>query len=99
MNKKLLVWVSVGVVAAILLLLGAIRLTPVGDSEGLPRLIIGTALSLLALPMRLYVIFFLGEDGHWFLPAFVFLLVLSGLMWGVIVERVAHLLSKKRAPG
>jgi hypothetical protein len=99
MNKQLLVWVSIGVVVAILLLLGVIRLTPLGQSDGLPRLIVAGAICLLALPMRLYVVFVLGEAGHWFLPTFVFFLMLSGLMWGVIVERVAHFLSKRRVPG
>jgi hypothetical protein len=78
MNKKVMVCVSVGVVVAILLMLDVIRLTPLGQSEGLPRLIVAGAICLLALPMRLYVIFVLGEAGHWYLPTFV---IVSGAEW------------------
>jgi hypothetical protein len=94
-NKKLLASVSVGVVVAILLLLGLLRLTPLGELHSLASSIVGAALCLLALPMRLYVMFVLGEDGHWSLPVLLFFLMLSGLMWGVIVERVASLLGKR----
>lgn len=95
MNKKLLAIAWVVVVIAILALWGLLRLTPLGDSHGLASSIVGATLCLLALPLWLYVMLVLGENGHWSLPVLLFFLVLSGFMWGVIVERVAFLLGKR----
>ena len=54
-------------------------------------------LALLALPMRLYVIFVAGENGHWSsLPLLLLFLGLSGLMWSIIVERIAFVFSKRK---
>ena len=94
MNKKLFAWVSVGVVIAILFIWAILRLSALGQSKSLPALIVGGALCLLALPMNLYVIFVLGEDSNWPLPILLCFLMLSGLMWGIIVERIATLLVK-----
>jgi hypothetical protein len=95
MNKRLLVWSSSGVVAAILVFFSVINLTPLGQSHAVLDTI-GITLLLLALPMRLYVIFVLGEDGHWSLPVFFLFLALSGLMWGVIVERIHRVIARRK---
>jgi hypothetical protein len=94
-NKKLLFGVSMTVVVAILVLLALLRLTPLGENR-IVGLVIALLLTIFALPMRLYVIFVLGENSSWPLPLLILFLALSGLMWGIIVERVAYLLSKKR---
>jgi hypothetical protein len=94
MNKKLIAWVPIAVVSGILLLWTFLRHSPFGQSHNLANDAIGVMLALLALPMRLYVIFVSGENGHWSLPVLILFLGLSGLMWGLIVERVVWMLSK-----
>jgi len=94
MNKKLTAWVSVAVVACILLLWTILRHSPFGQSHTFANDAIGVILALLALPMRLYVIFVSGENGHWSLPVLILFLALSGFMWGLIVERAVWMLSK-----
>jgi hypothetical protein len=97
MNKKLIAWVSVAVVAGILLLWTVLRHSPFGQSHNLGNDTIGIMLALLALPMRLYVIFVAGENGSWSsLPLLVLFLGLSGLMWGIIVERVIFVFHKRK---
>jgi hypothetical protein len=96
MNKKLIAWVSVAVVAGILLLWTVLRHSPFGQSHNFGNDTIGIMLALLALPMRLYVIFVSGENGSWSLPVLILFLGLSGLMWGLIVERVVWMLSKRK---
>ena len=89
MNKKLIAIVSVSVVAVILVLWTILRLAPICKTHNFTSDTIAIVLSLLALPMRLYVIYVTGENGHWSLPVLVLFLGLSGLMWGIIIERVA----------
>jgi hypothetical protein len=96
MNKKLIALVSVAVVAGILLLWTVLRHSPFGQSHNFGNDTIGIMLALLALPMRLYVIFVSGENGSWSLPVLILFLGLSGLMWGLIVERVVWMLSKRK---
>jgi hypothetical protein len=97
MNKKLIGLVSAGVIGAVLLLWAILRLTPIGQSHNLVSDTIAVVSSLLALPMRLYVVFVIGEKGSWSLPVLILFLGLSGLMWGVVVERVIWVLSKGKA--
>jgi hypothetical protein len=98
MNKKLITLVSVAVVAAVFSLMaieGAIgRFMPIGQAHNLVFNAVEVVASLLALPVRLYA-FFHGYQGSWSLPVLIFLLALSGLMWGVIVERMVWLFSKR----
>ena len=96
MNKKLVAWVFVAVVAGILLLWTLLRHSLFGQSHNLANDTIGVMLALLALPMRLYVIFISGENGHWSLPVLILFLGLSGLMWGLIVERIVWMFSKRK---
>jgi hypothetical protein len=97
MNKKLLLSVSLVVMAAIILLGGLLRLSPLGQSHSLSSEIFIGTLTVLALPMRLYVIFVLGENGHWSLPLLFLFLALSGLMWGFIVERIWKLIAWRKS--
>ena len=94
MNKQLIAWVSVAVMVAILLLFAVLRLSPLGQSHNFVSDTIGVVLGLLALPMRLYVIFISGENGHWSLPLLILFLGLSGLMWGIVVERVVSVFAR-----
>jgi hypothetical protein len=87
--------VSVAVIAAILLLLGIGKLTPIDQA---PSLVLGAmevVATLLALPVRLYAFFIYHDHGSWSLPVLILLLAMSGLMWGLIVERTVWLLSKR----
>ena len=95
MNKKIIALVSVAVVAAILLLLAIGRLTPIRQSHNLVSETIEVVATLLALPVRLYAFFIYGDHGSWSLPVLILLLALSGLMWGVIVERIVWIFSKR----
>jgi hypothetical protein len=97
MNKKIIARVSAVAIACILLLWTVLRHSPFGQAHNFANDTIEIMLSLLGLPVRLYVIFVLGENGSWSLPVLVLLLLLSGLMWGVIVERVVCLFSKRKA--
>lgn len=96
MNKKLITLVSVAVIAAILVLWAILRLSPIGHSHNLVSDTIAVVSSLLGLPMRLYVIFFSSEDSSWSLPMLLLLLALSGLMWGIIVERTVWIVLKRK---
>ena len=95
MNKKIIALVSVAVVAAILLLLAIGRLLPINQSPNLVSGTVEVVATLLALPVRLYAFFIYGDHGSWSLPVLILLLALSGLMWGVIVERIVWIFSKR----
>jgi hypothetical protein len=95
MNKKIITLVSVAAVAAILLLLAIGRLMPIGESHNLVSDTIEVVGTLLALPVRLYAFFIYGDHGSWPLPVLILLLAVSGLMWGVIVERIVWIFSKR----
>jgi hypothetical protein len=92
MNKKIITLVSVAVIAAFLLLQVIGKLTPIGQE---PSLVMEVVATLLALPVRLYAFFIYHDHGSWSLPVLILLLGLSGLMWGVIVERIVWLFSKR----
>ena len=102
MNKKIIALVSVAVVAAILLLLAIGQLNHkladwllAGQSPNLVSQTIEVVATLLALPVRLYAFFVYGDQGSWSLPVLILLLALSGLTWGVIVERIVWIFSKR----
>ena len=96
MNKKIITLVSVAVIAAIFLLMAIQwafdRLMPFGQSHNDTIEVVAT---LLVLPVRLYAFFVYGDHGSWSLPVLILLLALSGLMWGVIVERIVWMFSKR----
>src|SRR5215831_6466166 len=98
MNKKIITLVSLAVIAAIFLILGIGKLTPIGQAPSLVLDTIEVVATLLALPVRLYAFFIYHDHGSWSLPVLILLLALSGLMWGVIVERFVWLFSKRNAP-
>lgn len=93
-NKRLSLGTSTAVVLAIVVLL---LLNRYSAFDG--HIVIGPVIRILlinlALPMILYVAFVLGESGHWSLAVFIFFLMLSGLLWGIITERVIFLCKKK----
>lgn len=93
-NKRLLIGTSTGVAAAIVVLQLLLRHSALGGN-GVIGPAIAILLTILALPMRLYVLLALGENGSWSLPVAIILLMVSGLLWGIITERVVFLLSKK----
>ena len=100
MNKKIITSVSVAVIAAIFLLMAIEwsidRLMPIGQLHHLAFNSIEVVASLLALPARFYAFLFNpGWHGFWSLPILILLLALSGLMWGVIVERIVWICSKR----
>jgi hypothetical protein len=101
MNKKIFTLVSVAVIAAIFLLWGIARLLPRDlPPDQLYNLVSDTievVASVLALPVRLYAFFIYGDHGSWSLPVLSLLLAMSGLMWGVIVERIVWIFSKRNA--
>ena len=100
MNKKIITSVSVAVVAAIFVLM-AIQwaidrvMLPFGQAHNSVYNPIEVVATLLALPVRLYAFFVYGDHGSWSLPVLILLLALSGLMCGVIVERIVWMFSKR----
>ena len=99
MNKKLIAWVGVSVMVAIIALWSVLRLPSIGNSHNALSALVQIPLLVLAFPMRLYVIYFLGENGSWSLPTLAILLTLSGMFWGFIVERVVSAVSARRSLG
>ena len=99
MNKKIIALVSVSVIAAIFVLMDIgrqiERLMPPEQSHNLVSATLEVVASVLALPVRLYAYFIYGDHGSWSLPVLSLLLGLSGLMWGVIVERIVHALHRR----
>jgi len=99
MNKRVITLVSVAVIPAMFLAsvsewaIG--RLLPYGPSHNLAVKTIDVVATALALPVRLYAFFVYGDHGSWSLPVLILLLATSCLMWGVIVERVLWLFSKR----
>lgn len=99
MNKKIVTLVSVAVIPAMFLVavsewaIG--RLLPYGQSHTLAVKTIDVVATLLALPVRLYAFFVYGDHGSWSWPVLILLLAMSCLMWGVIVERIAWLFSRR----
>ena len=80
-------------IAAIFFLWAIGRLMPNGNN--LVSDTIEVMATLLALPVRLYAFFIYGDHGSWSMPVLILLLALSGLMWGVIVERIFWIFSKQ----
>jgi hypothetical protein len=108
MNKKIITFVSLAVIATIFLLMAiqwgidrvkAVEwigyLMPIDQSHRLVSVTIELVVSLLALPARVYAFFIYGDHGSWSLPVLISLLALSGLMWGVIVERTVWIFSQR----
>ena len=95
MNKKLITLVSVAVISAIFLLWAIRRLMPGDQSHSFISGTIEVLATLLAAPVRLYALFVYGDHGSWSLPVLILLLAMSGLMWGVIVERAVWILSMR----
>jgi hypothetical protein len=99
MNKKIITLVSVAVIAAIFVLwsIGCFMdwLVPIGKLHNLVSDTINVVATLLAFPVRLYAFLIYGDHGSWSIPVLILLLALSGLMWGVIVERTVWIFSKR----
>ena len=93
-NKKLIIGTSAVVVLAIIALQLLLRHSALGGNSVIGP-VIAILLTILALPMRLYVLLVLGGNGSWSLPVAIVFLILSGLLWGIITERVSFLLSRK----
>ena len=99
MNKKIITLVSFAVIPAIFLVwviewaIG--RFLPYGQSHNLGVNAIEVVGTLLLLPVRLYAFFVYGDHGSWSLPVLILLLAMSCLMWGVIVERIVWIFSKR----
>jgi hypothetical protein len=97
MNKKIITLVSVAVIGAMFLLMAiqwaTDRLMPNGNN--LVSNTIEVMATLLLLPVRLYAFFVYSDHGSWPLPVLILLLAFTCLMWGVIVERIVWILSKR----
>lgn len=96
MNKKVAVLTGIGVIVAILVMLALLRSTPLGTMSIVGRAI-SVAIAILAFPMRVYVMYGPGEHGHWTLPAFISLLLLSGVVWGAIAGGLAAARKRRTA--
>ena len=94
MNKRLVCWGAAATIVVWLLLWAVLRLTWVGQSHNAFGLAIATILTLLGFPIRLYVVLFLGENGSWPLPLLALLLLISGVVWGLVLERGVALFSR-----
>ncbi len=98
MNKKTITLVSVTVIPAMLLLwvIERLLLLPYdGQSQDLALKTVDVVATLLALPVRLYAFFVYHDHGSWPIPVLILLLAMSCLMWGIIVERMVWLFSKR----
>jgi len=96
MNKKLVALFSVGVMLAIVVLWSIFRIPSIGNGNTVFSLVIKAILLILAFPMKLYVDFVQGH-GSWPLPLLMLFLALSGLFWGIVLERLVALLSATKS--
>jgi hypothetical protein len=95
MNKRIFVFALLLVVTADLILWTVLRLSPTVHHNGLLSLLVQAALTILGFPVRLYVMFVLGENGSWGLsglPILIGLLLISGALWGFAIERACYVL-------
>lgn len=99
MNRKIIAYTAAIVIGLIILTWTLIRTTALGHLEGTSSLILQVFLLVLAFPLRLYVVLFMSTNDSWSLPILACMLLLTGIFWGVIVERAAHLLKKEAARG
>ena len=101
MNKRIITLVSVAVIPITFLVWvsewAIVCLMPYNPSHSLAFNAIEVVASLLLLPVRLYAFFVYHDHGSWSLPVLILLLAMSCLMWGVIMERVVWLFSKRKA--
>lgn len=86
MNKKLVGLFSLGVVLAIIALWSICRIPSIGNGNSLLSFAIKSALVILGFPAKLYVELVQGH-GSWSLPVLALFLALSGIFWGVVLER------------
>ena len=96
MNKKLVALFSLGVMLAIVVLWSIFRIPSIGNGNTVFSLVIKAILLILAFPMKLYVDFVQGH-GSWPLPLLMLFLALSGLFWGIVLERLVALLSATKS--
>ena len=94
MNKKLVLVATSAVIVGIIVLFTLLR--SIGQTHEIAGSIIAGVLSVLAFPIRLYVFFVRGDNGSWSIPVLIFFLVSSGLIWGVIIERIAAAVKRER---
>jgi len=96
MNKKLLALFSLGVMLAIIALWSIFRIPSVGNGNSAFSLAIKAILLILAFPMKLYVDFVQGQ-GSWPRPLLILFLAISGLIWGIVLERLVALFSASKS--
>ena len=87
MNKKLVGLFSMGVMLAIIAMWSICRIPSIGNGNSLLSFAIKSVLVILAFPAKLYVELVQGH-GSWSLPLLALFLALSGVIWGVVLERV-----------
>lgn len=100
MNKRIFFFASSAVVAADLILWLVLRLSSAAHNDGVLSLLLQTILAILGLPVRLYVIYVLGESGSWGIfgvPILIALLLISGMLWGFVIERACCSFQRSRA--
>lgn len=101
MKTKIIALTSIAVLATLFLLIASQSITdylmPTGQLHSLAFQTINVIGSLLFFPVKLYAYFVYGNHGSWPIPVLVSLLVINCLMWGVAVERIVWLFSKRKA--
>ena len=97
MNKKLVALFSLGVMLGIVVLWSIFRIPSIGNGNSVFSLAIKAILLILAFPMKLYVDFVQGQHGSWPLPLLILYLALSGLFWGIVMERLVALFSATKS--
>ena len=96
MNKKLVALFSLGVMLVIIVLWSIFRIPSVGNGSSVFSLAIKAILLTLAFPMKLYADFVQGH-GSWPLPLLFVFLALSGLLWGIVLERLVALVLRTKS--
>jgi hypothetical protein len=96
-NKKLIGLFAVGVMLAIIALWSLVRIPSIGNANNLFAVTTKAILLILAFPMKLYVESGQGHHGSWPLPLLARLLALSGMIWGIILERLLWMISRGKS--
>lgn len=92
MNKKLVALFSLGVMLLIIALWSLFRIPSVGNGNSVFTFAIKAILLILAFPLKLYADFVQGH-GSWPLPLLILFLAISGIIWGIVLERLVAFFS------
>ena len=98
MNKRFAGLAAITVIVTIIALWCLLRIPSIGNAHSVVSTAVQTALLVLGFPVVICARLFVGQ-GSWPLPLLISVVALSGIIWGLIIERLAFGLTKQKQPG